>query len=85
MNRGLKEHCPWLHAHRRRLHLLSGRHKARGGRADWASTTNGTWADARYPWNISRLGRSIGARDYHKLTFSMMYFYNERYLLPPLP
>ena len=24
------------------------------------------------------------SRDYHKLTFSMLYFYNERYILPTL-
>ena len=81
MNRGLKEHCPGC--------MLIAEDSTSYPGVTKPVEEGGLGFD--YKWDLGwmhdtleyfQTGPEYRSRDYHKLTFSMMYFYNERYLLP---
>ena len=81
MNRGLKEHCPGC--------MLIAEDSTSYPDVTKPVEEGGLGFD--YKWDLGwmhdtleyfQTGPEYRSRDYHKLTFSMMYFYNERYLLP---
>lgn len=81
MNQGLKERVPECRFLQKILPLTRVLLRL-SGRADLALTTNGIFGWMHDTLSYFQADANERREKYHKLTFSMMYYYNERYILP---